>query len=129
MYICSEHTEKPAYRPGLERLSIYKNLWIRHWADFQKIYPYRFEEIYGPLTREKKEEVIKLLRCGRFLNGFQRHLCPQCGTVLIVPFTCKSRLCLSCSRKRLFGWSLNPAPLSYRWRFYVLRISFTAFNN
>lgn len=27
--------------------------------------------------------------------------------MLVVPFTCKSRLCLSCARKRLFGWSLN----------------------
>jgi hypothetical protein len=36
-----------------------------------------------------------------------------------VPFSCKSRLCLSCHRKRLFGWSvhlskvLNPALLHF----------------
>lgn len=39
--------------------------------------------------------------------------------VLAVPFSCKSRLCLSCYRKRLFGWSihlskvLNPALLHF----------------
>ncbi len=69
--------------------------------------PYRLEKIYGPLTDEKKNQVRKLIRCGKFQNGFQRHTCPNCGTVLVVPFTCKSRLCLSCARKRLFGWSLN----------------------
>jgi hypothetical protein len=71
---------------------------------------HRFEKIYGPLSEEKSDEVIKLIKCGKFKNGFQRHTCPDCGTVLVVPFTCKSRLCLSCARKRLFGWSLN---LSY----------------
>ena len=39
--------------------------------------------------------------------------------MLAVPFSCKSRLCLSCYRKRLFGWSihlskvLNPALLHF----------------
>jgi hypothetical protein len=55
----------------------------------------------------KKLEVEKLLRCGDFNRGFRRHLCEECGTVLVVPFICKSRLCLSCYRKRLFVWSLN----------------------
>ena len=26
---------------------------------------------------------------------------------MAVPFSCKSRLCLSCYRKKLFGWSIN----------------------
>lgn len=107
MYICSENNEKPSYQPGLERWSAYKTLWTRHWAEFQKVYPYRFQKIYGTLTEEKKDQVRKLIRCGKFQNGFQRHTCLNCGTVLVVPFTCKSRLCLSCARKRLFGWSLN----------------------
>lgn len=77
------------------------------WPDFQKVYLLRFQKIYGPLTEEKKEQVAKLIQCGKFQNRFQRHICPDCGTMLVVPFTCKSRLCLSCARKRLFGWSLN----------------------
>ncbi|MCB1194288.1 MAG: transposase zinc-binding domain-containing protein [Leptospiraceae bacterium] len=51
--------------------------------------------------------VQKLLNCGNFLNGFQRYTCMDCGTTLVVPFTCKSRLCLSCNRKKLFSWSSN----------------------
>jgi len=107
VYICSENWEKPLYQPGIERWSAYKTLWIRHWKEFQNISPYRFEKIYGSLTEEKKDQVQKLIRCGKFQNGFQRHPCPECGIVLVVPSTCKSRLCLSCARKRLFGWSLN----------------------
>lgn len=107
MYISSEQNLKPQYHPGLERWSPYKTLWVRNWNNFQKIYQLRFQELYGPLTDEKKEQVEKLIRCGKFQNGFQRHTCHDCGTVLIVPFTCKSRLCLSCARKKLFGWSLN----------------------
>ncbi len=107
MYIQSENKEKPDYYPGLERWSLYKTLWMRHWQGFQEIYVTRFLGRLGSLSDEKKEEVEKLIKCGKFQHGFQRHTCLCCGIVLVVPFTCKSRLCLSCHRKRLFGWSLN----------------------
>jgi hypothetical protein len=92
---------------ALERWSAYKTLWIRHWEGFKSAYNERYEAIYGPLEKEKIEEAEKLIRCGKFANGFRMHRYPQCGIVLAVPFTCKSRLCLSCYRKRLFGWSVN----------------------
>jgi len=107
VYIHGEHKEESCYHPGLERWSQYKTLWIRHWSGFQQIYNQRFYNRLGSLKEEKKEEVEKLIKCGKFQHGFQRHTCLCCGTVLVVPFTCKSRLCLSCHRKRLFGWSLN----------------------
>lgn len=66
-----------------------------------------FEDKYGHLFTGKKEEVSKLLKCGDFSHGFYRYRCPDCKTELILPFSCKSRLCLSCSRKKLFGWSVN----------------------
>ena len=44
---------------------------------------------------------------GTYRNGFRKHACPKCGTVLMVPFTYKSRLCMSCYRKKLFGWSMG----------------------
>jgi len=107
VYLCSQHADKPPYLPGLERWSAYKTLWLRHWPGFRAAYNEGFKNRYGPLTAEKITEVEKLLRCGKFGNGFQRHTCTHCGTVLVVPFTCKSRLCLSCYRKKLFGWSIN----------------------
>jgi hypothetical protein len=107
MYINLYNNDKPDYTPGLERWSYYKTIWMKYWNEFNIIYPERFQETYGNLDDEKIEEVKKLIRCGKFQNGFKRHICPECGIILIVPFTCKSRLCLSCSRKKLFGWSLN----------------------
>ncbi|HNK95962.1 MAG TPA: transposase [Leptospiraceae bacterium] len=108
MYVCdTDKTKKPNYIPTLERSSQYKAVWKRHWKEFVNQYDRRFKAIYGKLTGEKIEEVEKLLGCGDFLNGFQRYSCEECDINLIVPFSCKSRLCLSCYRKKLFGWSIN----------------------
>lgn len=107
VYICDKTHTKPEYIPGLQRWSLYKSIWIQHWHEFQEIYADTYEKSYGKLTENKKNEVRKLITCGKFKNGFQRYFCPDCGTMLIVPFTCKSRLCLSCARKKLFSWSLN----------------------
>jgi len=106
MYLRTSDTAPP-YRPGLDRKSVYKSVWQRHWRDFREIYPERFAHRYGDLTPEKCFEASKLLSCGDYRNGFRKHVCPECGTVLMVPFTCKSRLCLSCYRKKLYGWSMN----------------------
>jgi hypothetical protein len=74
----------------MDRKSAYKSVWQRYWQDFRRSYDKRFGETYGD-----------------FRNDFRKHACPECGTVLMVPFTCKSRLCLSCYRKKLYGWSMN----------------------
>jgi hypothetical protein len=107
VYITAENKKPPLYTPGLDRWSLYKDFWIKHWKGFQQIYNERFFPIYGELSQDKIREVEKLISCGNFHNGFQRHICPECKTQLIVPFTCKSRLCLSCYRRKIFGWSVN----------------------
>ena len=53
------------------------------------------------------------MACGDFSRGFHRYSCPACKTELILPFSCKSRLCLSCYRKKLFGWSVNLSQILY----------------
>jgi len=107
LYICSTDKSKPVYLPAFERWSLYKSIWMNHWEEFQQIYDRRFLSKYGELSEAKIEEVEKLLGCGNFQNGFQRYSCEECDVNLIVPFSCKSRLCLSCYRKKLFGWSVN----------------------
>ena len=107
MYFAQIHPIATGYTPGVERDSLYKDVWRRFWPEFQDVYVSRFQSTYGPLTRRKTQEVERLLACGRFSNGFVRHECTGCGNVLVVPFSCKSRLCLSCYRKKLFSWSLN----------------------
>jgi len=120
MYLRTDETPPP-YRPGMDRKSAYKSVWQRHWREFRKIYPERFASLYGELSVEKTAEVNKLLSCGDYRNGFRKHVCPACGTVLMVPFTCKSRLCLSCYRKKLYGWSMNLSLVmdTTLWHFHV----------
>jgi len=92
MYLRTNETA-PAYRPGMDRKSAYKDVWQRYWRGFRDIYPERYADRYGELKQDKVSEVYKLLSCGDYRNGFRKHMCPECGTVLMVPFTCKSRLC------------------------------------
>ncbi len=92
MYLRTNETAPP-YRPGMDRKSVYKSIWRRYWREFREIYPEGFAHRYGEMTQDKMAEVYKLLSCGDYRNGFRKHTCPDCGTVLMVPFTCKSRLC------------------------------------
>ena len=107
MYITSVNPVRKAYTPGYRRNSLYKGIWSRHWPVFRALYGSRFVKRFGELKEGKISEVQKLLDCGDFKNGYRKHTCDNCGTVFIVPFTCKSRLCLSCYRKRLYGWSIQ----------------------
>ena len=91
----------------MDRWSAYKEIWKRHWPAFESQHAAKYAAQYGPLTAAKKMEVMKLLGCGAFSNGVVRYECGQCGLVMVVPFSCKSRLCLSCNRKKLFGWSVH----------------------
>jgi hypothetical protein len=100
MYICSDNKTERSYIPALERWSLYKSIWINHWQSYLRTCKNR-------PSSGKVFEVKKLLKCGNFQNGFQRYTCKDCKTILVVPFSCKSRLCLSCYRKKLFSWSVN----------------------
>jgi hypothetical protein len=111
MYIRSLHDECREYAPAVTRWSLYKSLWLKYNRQFLDLYPEKFSERFGILSSEKIDEMDKLIACGEFRNGFVIHSCTQCGTKLVVPFTCKSRLCLSCRRKSLFGWSVNLSEL------------------
>lgn len=114
IYISSKSGQRP-YRPAINRYSEYKKLWKEHWRDFLTAYPAHYEAKFGRVDGWKLKEAKKILTCGQFGRGFKWHECENCKVVLAVPFSCRSRLCLSCYRKRLFGWSihlskvLNPA--------------------
>ncbi|HPS56466.1 MAG TPA: hypothetical protein PK514_00025 [Spirochaetota bacterium] len=62
---------------------MYRSVWTRHWPEFKEIYPHKFEVMCGPLDDEKLDEVKKLIACGKFSNGFQRHTCPDCMALMI----------------------------------------------
>ena len=44
--------------------------------------------------------VEKMLRCRTEANGFAQFCCPECGTVRIIAFSCKSRFCPECGKAR-----------------------------
>ena len=46
----------------------------------------------------------RLHACGDPAEGFARYACPDCGTSITVPFSCKARGCPSCARKRALLW-------------------------
>jgi hypothetical protein len=70
-------------------------------------YSEKFESKFCKIPSWKLAEVNKLLTCGKINQVFVWSECHDCKIVLAVPFSCKSRLCLFCYRKKLFGWSIQ----------------------
>lgn len=106
IYIFSKKGKR-TYTPALTRESEYKSIWQKHYESFISSYSEKFESKFGKIPSWKLAEVDKLLTCGKFNRGFVWNECHDCKIVLAVPFSCKSRLCLSCYRKKLFGWSIQ----------------------
>ena len=54
-----------------------------------------------PLPRYVERELRRMVCCGVLARGFTRWRCPRCGQDLLVPFSCKTRLCPSCAGRRM----------------------------
>jgi len=85
----------------LDNLPIYhKNRLIQifrdHWEQFKKFHPYLVNE-------DIETNVQKMMNCGLFSNGYAEYRC-SCGHVKKVPFSCKSRFCLRCSKVYIDNW-------------------------
>lgn len=63
-----------------------------NWDRYKKLCKYR---------KVEDDDVQRLLRCGDPENGFIQLRCLNCGEKRIVPSSCKSRLCPSCSHIHL----------------------------
>ena len=50
MYLRTQEN-KPRYRPGMDRKSAHKGVWQRYWGGFREIYPERFADLFGELSR------------------------------------------------------------------------------
>ena len=78
----------------------YKNRLIQifrdHWEQFKLFHP--------NFTDENIEaNVQKMMGCGLFSNGYAEYRC-SCGHIKKVPFSCKSRFCLRCSKVYIDKW-------------------------
>lgn len=71
---------------------------IEFWLKNQNKYP-------KEMRKTILEEVEKMLGCGSILKGFVAFICMVCGEIKKVGFTCKSRMCNKCGRKRLEEWA------------------------
>ncbi len=87
-----------------ERTVFYKVLF--HYFDmFLAEYENQFEREYGYLRPVIQEVIEKYLDCGNPHSGFARIRCSDCGTELLLTFSCKTRgFCPSCHAKRLEEW-------------------------
>ncbi len=94
--------EKGIYRQRHpEQTACYK-IFQGHYKGFRDSYEERYQWRYGFFRPLIDEEVEKYLKCGIFKYGFARIRCSQCGKELILPFSCKSRICASCLTKRMW---------------------------
>lgn len=63
-----------------------------NWSEYKRVCKCR---------KVEDGNVKRLLKCGDPENGFIQLRCLSCGETKIIPFSCKSRLCPSCSRIHL----------------------------
>ncbi len=78
----------------------YKNRLIQifrdHWEGFKQFHP-------GLVNENIEANVQKMMNCGLFSNGYAEYRC-GCGYIKRVPFSCKSRFCLRCSKVYIDNW-------------------------
>jgi len=77
----------------IDSKNIFKTIFIDHWDKFKAQKPKYAIDQY-------EEPVEKMLGCGETFSGYSEHICMHCGRDnIVVPFSCKSCFCLSCSKK------------------------------
>ena len=86
------------YRPRTTQDSAIVRVLREHLPDL-------LERVEADAGRRLPAFVVKQLRamvsCGDFLRGFARFECTACRAPLVVPFSCKSRVCPSCAGRRM----------------------------
>ena len=78
-----------------------KQILIDHWSNFVKSNP---ELNIRPVVFK---EVNKVIHCGDFSQGHALYLCSHCGSILHVPFRCKSRFCNTCGMQYVNNRAFN----------------------
>ncbi len=67
-----------------------------HWEGFKQCHS-------GLVNEDIEANVQKMMNCGLFSGGYAEYRC-SCGYVKRVPFSCKSRFCLRCSKVYIDNW-------------------------
>ena len=67
-----------------------------HWEEFKRFHP-------SLVNEDIEVNVQKMMGCGMFSNGYAEYRY-SCGHIKRVPFSCKSRFCLRCSKAYIDNW-------------------------
>ena len=93
------------YRPRHPERTVLYQVLFHYFDQFVSEYEKRFQQEYGFFRPVVHEVVEKYLDCGNPRSGFARIRCPDCGTDLLLTFSCRTRgFCPSCHAKRLEEW-------------------------
>jgi len=97
-------TPSRPYRPRDPLKSLLRHVTER---EIERVYDLwdRFEGLLGPWKIRYQQTAERFLACGILSKGFSMFRCQDCGHTLKVAFSCKTRLCPSCVRKRMTQWS------------------------
>ena len=91
-------------RPGYQKREAYQSpLWrilVDHRESFLRQYDRRFLASHGPMPISTEDALERILRCGDPNYGLTLFHCPDCKVPMAVPFSCKQRICPSCSNRR-----------------------------
>ena len=90
----------PLYSPREFHQSPLWRILVDHSDHFLKIYESRYEESHGPLPLQSEKVIEKLIRCGDPHYGLTLLHCTECKIHMAVPFSCKTRICPSCTNRR-----------------------------
>ncbi|UZW14186.1 transposase [Clostridium pasteurianum] len=77
---------------------VIKQIFVDNWEKFSEIYK-------GKIRANISREVDKMINCKSLDNGFIEFKCENCGHIKRVGFSCKSRFCTSCGKKKSEEWS------------------------
>ena len=104
MPLALAHAPPPARRCQYrQRDAFLSPLWrilVDHLETFVATYDSRFLNTYGPLKPYTERAFGSLLLCGDPNLGVTRFSCCTCNIELAVPFSCKTRICPSCAKRR-----------------------------
>jgi len=98
---------KGYYTPHFHfKTQLYK-IFKDNWEKFIEVYPRKYEKRFGELQEYQISTVEKFLSCSNPHNGFSYVECTNesCGNSYVVPFSCKSEICPSCSEKQMLEFS------------------------
>ena len=89
------------YRQRHPESTVFYKVVFHYFDRFLAGYENQFERAYGYLRPVIQEVIEKYLDCGNPHSGFARIRCSDCGTELLLTFSCKTRgFCPSCHAKR-----------------------------